>query len=170
MNHNSGHSIKGRSVTQGWIFSSVCLVTLAALLYTPLIGARQDSDRNRTFVFHGHRVNAVFPTDAAGWANSEERHGSTEPQPVPIAGGILVPPLIHVFSPGPVDQGFQGIDVEPSVITNFRGFSAIAYPGGTTAAKDSNGNSYDLATDMRVFRGEYVAADGSHHRGTFVFI
>jgi hypothetical protein len=167
MNYHSGHSINGRSVAQGWVFSSICLVMLASLLYTPLIGARQYSDRNRTFLFHGHQVNVAAPMDAA---QPEEQHGLTEPQPVPIPGGILLPPLIHVFAPGPVDQGFQGIDVEPSVITNFRGFSAIAYPGGTTAAKDSNGNSYDLATDMRVFRGEYVAADGSHHRGTFVFI
>jgi hypothetical protein len=170
MNHHSGHSIKWRSVAQGWIFSSLCLVTLASLLYTPLFGARQYSDRNHTFVFHGHQVNAAAPVDAARWANPEERHGSTEPQPVPIPGGILLPPLIHVFAPGPVDQGFQGIDVEPSVITNFRGFSAIAYPGGTNAAKDSNGNTYDLITDMRVFQVEYVAADGSYHRGTFVFI
>jgi len=85
-------------------------------------------------------------------------------------GGVLLPPLIHVFAPGPVDQGFQGTDIEPSVITNFRGFSAIAYPGGLSAAKDSNGNTCDLVTDIRVFQGEYVSADGAHHRGTFVFI
>jgi hypothetical protein len=170
MNHHSGHSIKGRSVAQRLIFLSLCLVALASLLYTPLIGARQYPDRNRTFTFHNHRVNAAFPMDAARWANREERRASTEPQPVPIPGGILVPPLIHVFAPGPVNQGFQGTDVEPSVITNFRGFSAIGYPGGTNAAQDSNGNTYDLATDMRVFQGEYISADGSHHRGTFVFI
>jgi hypothetical protein len=139
----------------------------------PVIGAGQTgqtSDRNRPFVFHNHRVTAAWPIDAARWANSEEHQASTQPQPVPIAGGILIPPLIHVFAPGPVDQGFQGIDVEPNVITNFRGFTAIGYPGGLGTAKDSNGNTFDLATDMRVFQGEYVAADGSHHRGTFAFI
>jgi hypothetical protein len=170
MNHHSGHQIKARSVAQGWIFFPLCLVALASMLYTPLIGAGQYPDRNRTFVFHGHQVNAASPMDAARWANPEERHGPIEPQPVPIPGGILLPPLIHVFAPGPVNQGFQGIDVEPSVITNLRGFTAIGYPGGTNAATDSNGNTYDLITDMRVFQGEYVAADGSHHRGTFVFI
>lgn len=76
-------------------------------------------------MFYGHRVNAAFPVDAARWANPDEQHGSTEPQPVPIPGGILPPPLIHVFAPGLLNQGFQGIDVEPSVITNLRGFTAI---------------------------------------------
>jgi hypothetical protein len=88
--------------------------------------------------------------------------------PVPIPGGIDLPPLIHIFAPGPVDLGFQGLDVELNGITNFRGFSALGYLAGT--ATDSNGNAYNVATDMRVFQGEYVAADGSHHRGTFVFI
>ncbi len=86
--------------------------------------------------------------------------------PVPIPGGIA--PVAHIFAPGPVSLGFQGFDVELNGITNFRGFSALGYLGGT--ASDSNGNSYNVTTDMRVFQGEYVSADGSHHRGTFVFI
>jgi hypothetical protein len=53
-------------------------------------------------------------------------------------------------------------------ITNFRGFAALGYLGGT--ATDSNGGTYDVGSDMRVFQGEYVSVDGSHHRGTFVFI
>jgi hypothetical protein len=71
--------------------------------------------------------------------------------------------VIHVFAP-------SDLDTEPTVITNFKGFSALAYPTGTNAARDNNGNFYDVSNDMRVFQGEYVAADGSHHRGTFVFI
>ena len=86
--------------------------------------------------------------------------------PVPIPGGLG--PGIHIFAPGPVSLGFQGFDVELNGITNFRGFSAMGYLAGT--ASDSNGNSYNVGTDMRVFQGEYVSADGSHHRGTFVFI
>jgi hypothetical protein len=65
----------------------------------------------------------------------------------------------------PLDLG-----TEPSVITNFKGLSALAYPTGTNAARDNNGNFYDVQNDIRVFQGEYVAADGSHHRGTFVLI
>lgn len=85
--------------------------------------------------------------------------------PVPIPGGLA--PGAHIFAPGPPGIG-QGLDVELNGITNFRGFSALGYPGGT--AIDSNGNNYLVGSDMRVFQGEYVSADGSHHRGTFVFI
>jgi hypothetical protein len=143
-------------------------VALASWLCTPLIGAGQYTGRIHAFAFHGHFVN-VASVGAARWLNSQESQDSEEqhvailPQPVPIPGGINVPPLIHLF--GPTD-----LDTEPNVITNFKGFSALAYPTGTNAARDSNGNFYDLQTDMRVFQGEYVAADGSHHRGTFVFI
>jgi hypothetical protein len=85
--------------------------------------------------------------------------------PAPIPGGLA--PGIHIFAPGPPPIG-QGVDVELSGITNFRGFSALGYLAGT--ASDSNGNNYLVGSDMRVFQGEYVSADGSHHRGTFVFI
>ena len=85
--------------------------------------------------------------------------------PVPIPGGLA--PGVHIFAPGPPGIG-QGLDVELNGITNFRGFSALGYLGGT--ATDSNGNNYLVGSDMRVFQGEYVSADGSHHRGTFVFI
>src|SRR5215472_8740536 len=124
--------------------------------------------RNHAFAFHGHFV-SVASVGAARWLNSdegknsEEHHVSILPQPVPIPGGINLPPVIHVFAP-------SDLDTEPTVITNFKGFSALAYPTGTNAAQDNNGNFYDVSNDMRVFQGEYVAADGSHHRGTFVFI
>ena len=162
MNHHSGHPLNRRSVAQRWIFFPISLVALASLLYTPLIGAGQYTGRNHAFGFHHHLVN-VASIEAARWLISEERHEATLPQPVPIAGGINLPPLIHVFAP-------SDLDTEPNVITNFHGFSALAYPTGTNAARDSNGHFYDMQNDMRVFQGEYVAADGSHHRGTFVFI
>ena len=164
MNHHLHHPTKGRSVGQLWIFFPLCLVAAASLLCLPLIEAEAYSSLNRTFAFHGHRLNAAYHSAAMRW------QGSDVPQPVPIPGGINVPPLIHVFSPGPVDQGFQGFDIEPNVITNFSGFAAQGYPTTLNAAKDNNGNLYDIMTDMRVFQGEYVAADGTHHRGTFVFI
>src|SRR5262245_27967088 len=90
--------------------------------------------------------------------------------PVPIPGGIQIPggPLIHTFAPGPEELGFQGLDTEPSTITNFDGFSAMAYPAGT--ATDADGNTYDMFNDMRVYQGTYVAEDGSVQHGTFVFI
>lgn len=89
-------------------------------------------------------------------------------EPVPIPGGDVIPPLIHNFLPGPTSLGFDGIDVEPNGITNFRGFAAQATVAGT--AMGSDGKTYNLISDMRVFQGEYVSVDGTHHRGTFVLI
>jgi len=88
--------------------------------------------------------------------------------PVPIPGGIDIPPLIHVFAPGPTDLGLMGEDVEPSTITNFSGESAYAVVTGNALGND--GKTYDVVLDMRFFDGVYVAADGSRHRGAFGFI
>jgi len=103
---------------------------------------------------------------AAGPAQAA-RPGS-DTAPVPIPGGIDVPPLIHVFAPGPTELGLMGTDVEPSTITNFNGLAAYAVFTGS--ATDADGKPYDAVLDMRVFDGAYVAADGSHHRGAFGFI
>lgn len=91
-------------------------------------------------------------------------------QPQPIPGGIQVPdgPFIHVFLPGPVDLGLQGGDIEPSSITDFNGFTSLAYINGT--ATDADGNSFTLATDIRVFQGTYVSEGGSVLFGTFALI
>ena len=91
--------------------------------------------------------------------------------PVPLPGGDIVPPLgglVHLSFPGPTTIGDDGIDIEPITITNFRGFSAVAMLGGT--ATDAMGNTFTVATDFRVMQGEYLSADGKHHRGTFVMI
>jgi len=77
-------------------------------------------------------------------------------------------PGAHIFAPGPTSLGFQGLDVEANGITNFSGFSALAYLSGT--ATDSNGNTYNVGSDTRLYRGEYISSDGTHHRGIFVFI
>jgi hypothetical protein len=97
------------------------------------------------------------------------------PAPKPIPGGIDVPPLIHVFVPGPEGQVLeftqtvlQGFDVEPSTITDFDGFTALAYLLGT--ATGSDGQQYNLEVDIRSFEGEYVGEDGSRNFGTFGFI
>jgi hypothetical protein len=94
------------------------------------------------------------------------------PLPKPIPGGLDLPPLIHTFIPGPetITLPFtlitlQGLHVEPSNITDFRGVTALAYHVGTVTGSD--GRTYNLETDVRVFAGEYVAEDGSRHEGTF---
>ena len=99
------------------------------------------------------------------------------PAPKPIPGGIQIPggPLLHVFAPGPEDvtlpfSGLQlmGLDVEPSVITDYRGFTALAFHAGT--ATGSDGRQYNLETDIRAMEGTYVAEDGTRQRGLFGFI
>lgn len=111
---------------------------------------------------HFSGASAAFST-----ANSLELNASIpNTDPVPIPGGLA--PGIHIFAPGPTELGFMGLDIEPNGITNFNGFSALGYLGGM--ATDSNNNSYVVSSDMRLYSGEYVSADGTHHRGTFVFI
>ena len=105
---------------------------------------------------HGHRLPRVSPA------------------PKPIPGGIQIPdgPLIHTFLPGPEDVTLpftgltlQGLEVEPSVITDFRGVTALAYHVGT--ATGSDGRTYDLETDVRAMEGTYLAEDGSRKRALF---
>ena len=85
-----------------------------------------------------------------------------ESEPVPIPGGF------HFFAPGPPRLGFRGLDVEPSTITNFQGDVALAYFTGT--ARSADGRDFRLGADMRVLRGDYVAADGISRRGVFGFV
>jgi hypothetical protein len=83
-------------------------------------------------------------------------------EPVPIPGGF------HFFAPGPPLLGYRGLDVEASTITNFQGDVALAYLVGR--ARSAAGENFLLGADMRVFRGEYVAADGVTRRGAFGFV
>lgn len=80
----------------------------------------------------------------------------------------LVPIPGQAFAPGPRGLGLMGLHVEPSTISNFRGVTALAYLAGK--ATDGTGHRYRMANDMRVFQGDYVAADGSPRQGTFAFI
>lgn len=99
------------------------------------------------------------------------------PPPEPIPGGFQIPdgPLLHAFVPGPENLTFpfsglqaQGLNVEPSTITDFNGVTALGYFVGT--ATGSDGRTYNLEADVRAFEGQYVAADESRRRGTFSFI
>lgn len=106
-------------------------------------------------------------------------HGTPRvlPAPKPIPGGLPLPDgsVIHVFAPGPATTTLpftgvqlQGLDVDPSVITDYSGFSALAFHVGT--ATDGDGKAYNLETDIRVMDGSYVAADGSRRSGVFGFV
>ena len=107
---------------------------------------------------------------------SRSSRGRVRPAPKPIPGGIELAPgnVIHVFGAGDpaVTLPFtgitlQGLDVEPSTITDFNGASALAYHVGTARASD--GTRYNLETDIRAFEGEYVV-DGATRHGSFAMI
>jgi len=87
---------------------------------------------------------------------------AADSDPVPI------PASSHIFAPGPRAQGLMGLQVEPSSITDFQGTVALAYLSGT--ATDGGGQHYDLAVDLRIMSGDYVAMDGSTRTGAFAFI
>ena len=84
-------------------------------------------------------------------------------EPLPIPGGRF-----HFFAPGPKRLGLSGLNVEASTITNFQGDVALAYLRG--AARSGAGQDFLLTADMRVFRGDWVAADGISRRGVFGFV
>lgn len=105
--------------------------------------------------------------------------------PKPIAATVPtvppdVPPLdapfdvIHWLLPGPPDAattfnglpGF-GLDVDPSTLTDFSGFTAYSVIEGS--GRGSDGKTYDVELDVRVMDGTYIAEDGSRHHGTFGF-
>ena len=103
--------------------------------------------------------------------------------PVPIPGGVIGqfgpgPNLfINLFFPG-VGSLFNGLNAEPHTIINSNGVVALGYTAGT--ATDSNGHTYNIATDIRVYQGKYVGAIApdiisggtisARAHGTFVFI
>jgi len=99
------------------------------------------------------------------------------PPPKPIPGGLQIPggPLIHIFLPGPTNVTLpfsglqlQGLNVEPSTITDFNGATALAYLVGTATGSDSK--RYNFEADLRVFEGTYVAEGGARREGTFALI
>ena len=106
-----------------------------------------------------------------------DRGGRVRPAPEPIPGGFELPggAVIHVFAPGPSDitlpytgVQLQGLDVEPRVMTDFSGFTALAFHVGL--AIDGDGKRYLLETDMRACQGTYVAQDGVSRHGSFAFV
>ena len=102
--------------------------------------------------------------------------------PVPIPGGDIYQsaggPLVFVtqFLPG-TGAGFDGLNAEPHGIINSRGIVAQGLTAGKATASD--GTTYDVIADFRVYQGIYVGATPSggaggtvsaRARGTFVEI
>ena len=83
-------------------------------------------------------------------------------EPIPVLDGE------RFLSPGPRTLHFDGLNADPSTIGNFQGVVALAYMRGT--ARDATGRPFAMATDIRIFEGDYVSADGAPRRGTFAFV
>ena len=123
-------------------------------------------------------VGAVGLASAASETELQSARPALSPLPVPspIPGGLEVPDvgLVHAFIPGPEGSitpfaGLpgMGLDVEPSTLTNYQGFTTFAVLSGQ--ATGSDGKIYNVEFDVRVMEGEYIAEDGSDQRGTFGF-
>ena len=91
--------------------------------------------------------------------------------PQPIAGGDFFPDsphhragIFHQFFPVAPPNG-DGELAEPNGLTDFNGFIAQVFMGGT--AVDNHGNQYIVDVDNRVYQGEYIGANGEHAWGTF---
>ncbi len=99
-------------------------------------------------------------------------------EPAPIPGGITIPPLLHVFLPGPPGLtlpfsglALQGLNFEPSTIVDFKGRTALAYLAGTaTGNAGYTQRSFNTVVDIRAFQGDYVALNGPQRSGTFALI
>jgi hypothetical protein len=115
--------------------------------------------------------------------DDDNGHDKPLPEPKPIPGGTdlselgLKPPydFIHELLPGPkgvvlpfTGVQLEGLNVEPSTITDFKGATALAYHVGK--AKGSDGKTYNLETDFRVMEGHYVSVEGTRRQGTFAEI
>lgn len=107
---------------------------------------------------------------------------ASAPKPIPFVAGPTGAPapfdFIHWTLPGPAGAvtpinglpAFGGaadpIDSDPSVITDFEGFTAYSVIAGTA---ESSEGPMDVELDIRVFDGRYIGQDGKQYRGTFAF-
>jgi hypothetical protein len=92
--------------------------------------------------------------------------------PKPIPGGDFFPDsphhragIIHQFYPIPTALGGDGPWADPNGMTDFNGFVAQVFMGGT--AVDDKGNHYIVDVDNRVYQGEYIGRNGELAWGTF---
>lgn len=110
----------------------------------------------------------------------DDDHGLTripvKGMPNPIPGGIDAPPVgfIHWWLPGPEGSftpileipGF-GLDVDPSLITDFKGVQAYAVVAGEV---DSTDGKQLIEFDVRAMKGTYVDVNGDRQQGAFAFL
>lgn len=111
---------------------------------------------------------AVAVFGAGLWAPSLTRAAGPEfvpPKPIP---GTISPPFSEI---GPIHHFLPSANTEPSQITDFNGFVAVAEIGGVGKTSENLAEP-DLLyeVDMRFMQGVYIGVDGMTHRATFTFI
>ena len=104
-----------------------------------------------------------------------DHHPACSLQPEPIPHTIVTPfgTTIHQFGPGPVDSVDPNNGHDPSEIFDFSGIIANAdmlLTGTGTDLSSGDTAPYGFHADMRFMSGQFVAADGETHTGTFAFI
>jgi hypothetical protein len=116
------------------------------------------------------------PAGALAWNHEHDSRAVVPPKPIPAVVTLPNGMQIHVGPPAGdptvtlpfTHTTLRGFDVDPSTITDFRGFSALAFHAGS--ATGSDGATYNLETHMTVLQGSYIASDGTRRFGTFSFI
>lgn len=100
------------------------------------------------------------------WPAAASAGSFSVPPPRPTPATTTVNGVAFHF----VDPFHAGVD--PSSITDFKGFVGVADVQGTGTARNPDGSVETLLfdTDMRFMQGTYVGLDGEVHQGTFGFV
>ena len=108
----------------------------------------------------GASLGSGLLTPAAGWAGSLSGRAPRPTTATTTINGVT----FHFDSFGP--------GVDPSSITDFKGFVGVADVRGKGTARNPDGSVETLLfdTDMRFMKGVYLGRDGAVHRGTFGFV
>jgi len=96
-----------------------------------------------------------------------------QPQPIPHTITAPFGTNIHHFFPGPVEGVDPNTGHDPSEIFDFSGIVAdtdMLLTGIGTDLNTGDSAPYNFHADMRFMAGQFRAADGEAHRGTFAFI
>lgn len=134
---------------------------------------RHHTMSRRQFIRTAASAAAVGTALGAGVWQPRQVKAHQAHEPVPIPGGSpVLGGDFHVF--GPAFPGFDPPDAEPSTITDFNGFIALAYISGeVTRTNTATGEVLTLPfvnSDMRFMMGNFRGTDGRMHHGAFAFV
>ena len=126
---------------------------------------RPSAVSRRGFIRLGAGVFAAGAVAARGLRRPLLASAPADPVPIPIGSFGF-----HVNAPAFIDSE----DADPITITNFNGFSGLAYISGMVTrtnlvTQEEDRLPFDSA-DMRFMLGEYQGVDGRMHHGAFGFI